>query len=75
MGGLTTTTEREDDGRWIAEVHPIPGALAYGHTQQEAIARARNLTGQLYEQDQAGSLDGELCVLLEHRALLGATRR
>ncbi|MGH7868494.1 MAG: type II toxin-antitoxin system HicB family antitoxin [Candidatus Dormibacteraceae bacterium] len=33
-------TDREDDGRWIAEVPAIPGAMAYGLTEQEAIAKA-----------------------------------
>jgi predicted RNase H-like HicB family nuclease len=28
-----------EDGRWIAEVVDIPGALAYGQSQQEALAR------------------------------------
>jgi predicted RNase H-like HicB family nuclease len=36
-------TEQETDGRWIAEVRQIPGALAYGSTQQEAVARAEAL--------------------------------
>ncbi len=31
--------EREDDGRWIAEAPGIPGALAYGCTEAEAISR------------------------------------
>lgn len=33
-------TEREADGRWIAEIPEIPGALAYGKTEQEAVAKA-----------------------------------
>jgi predicted RNase H-like HicB family nuclease len=28
--------ERETDGRWIAEVPSVPGAMAYGKTKQEA---------------------------------------
>jgi predicted RNase H-like HicB family nuclease len=32
--------EREDDGRWIAEIPSVPGAMAYGVTQEEAKARA-----------------------------------
>ena len=28
--------EREDDGRWIAEIPELPGALAYGNTPEEA---------------------------------------
>ena len=30
--------DREEDGRWIAEVATIPGALAYGATEAEARA-------------------------------------
>jgi predicted RNase H-like HicB family nuclease len=33
-------TERETDGRWIAEIPEIPGALAYGRTQRQAKAKA-----------------------------------
>jgi predicted RNase H-like HicB family nuclease len=33
-------TEREDDGRWIAEITDIPGVLAYGPTEEEAKANA-----------------------------------
>ncbi len=40
---FTIETEREDDGRWIAELREIPGALAYGETRDEAIARVRAL--------------------------------
>jgi len=30
--------EREQDGRWIAEVPVIAGAMAYGTTRDEAVA-------------------------------------
>lgn len=33
-------TERESEGRWIAEVTNIPGVLAYGTTKEDAIAKA-----------------------------------
>ena len=36
-------TEREDDGRWIAEVPDIPGVMAYGNTQREAVAKVEAL--------------------------------
>jgi predicted RNase H-like HicB family nuclease len=29
--------DREDDGRWIAEVMVLPGVLAYGTTREEAM--------------------------------------
>lgn len=35
--------EREDDGRWLAEVPQLPGVLAYGATREEAMARAQIL--------------------------------
>lgn len=35
--------DRETDGRWIAEVTDIPGVLAYGQTQEEAIAKVQAL--------------------------------
>jgi predicted RNase H-like HicB family nuclease len=40
---LSVQTEQETDGRWIAEIPQIPGVLAYGATQQEAVARAEAL--------------------------------
>ena len=35
--------EREEDGRWIAEIEAIPGVLAYGASANEAMARAEVL--------------------------------
>jgi predicted RNase H-like HicB family nuclease len=32
--------EREDDGRWIAEIPDLPGVMAYGQTREEAVAKA-----------------------------------
>jgi predicted RNase H-like HicB family nuclease len=40
---LRIETEREDDGRWIAEVPELPGVLAYGATADEASAKAEIL--------------------------------
>ena len=40
---LRIETEREDDGRWLAEVPELPGVLAYGATAEEASARAEIL--------------------------------
>lgn len=36
-------TECEADGRWIAEITLIPGVMAYGDTQQEAVAHVEAL--------------------------------
>jgi len=35
--------ELQADGRWIAEVVQLPGLLAYGATQKEAVASAQAL--------------------------------
>lgn len=35
--------EREDDGRWLAEVPDLPGVMAYGSTAEEAQAKAQVL--------------------------------
>jgi predicted RNase H-like HicB family nuclease len=35
--------EREEDGRWIAEVSELPGVLAYGESSLEAISKAEVL--------------------------------
>jgi len=34
-------TEREDDGPWIAEVVELPGAMAYGSTKDDALAKVK----------------------------------
>ena len=40
---LTIEIEQELDGRWLAEVPIVPGALAYGATRAETAARAEAL--------------------------------
>jgi predicted RNase H-like HicB family nuclease len=50
--------EEEDDGRWLAEVVDLPGVLAYGKTQQDAVARVQALAlrviAERLEQGEAG---------------------
>ena len=45
MAGFTfgVALERESDGRWIAEVVDLPGVLAYGATEPEALAQVQAL--------------------------------
>ncbi len=40
---FTVEYEREEDGRWLAEVVELPGVLTYGQSSDEAIARAQAL--------------------------------
>ena len=35
--------EREDDGRWIAEVPDLPGVMVYGETREQAIAKVQSI--------------------------------
>jgi len=35
--------EREEDGRWLAEVPELSGVMAYGNTAEEAMAKAQVL--------------------------------
>jgi len=35
--------EQESDGRWIAEIPSLPGAMAYGQSRGEAVAKAEAL--------------------------------
>lgn len=35
--------DREEDGRWIAEIESLPGVLAYGATRTEAQSKVEAL--------------------------------
>ncbi len=35
--------EREDDGRWIADVVDLPGVMVYGDTLDDAVAKVQIL--------------------------------
>ncbi|MBI4584919.1 MAG: type II toxin-antitoxin system HicB family antitoxin [Planctomycetes bacterium] len=35
--------EREDDGRWIAEIPELPGVMAYGKSEKAAVNAALTL--------------------------------
>ena len=40
---FTIEHEREEDGRWLAEVPELAGVRAYGATADEAMAKAESL--------------------------------
>ena len=35
--------DQEEDGRWIGEIPELPGVMAYGRTQAEAVAKVKAL--------------------------------
>jgi hypothetical protein len=43
MTQFTVELDREDDGRWIAEIPALPGALCYGSSKEEASRKAEAL--------------------------------
>lgn len=40
---FTVEVEREEDGRWIAEINELPGVLVYDDSVEQAQAKARAL--------------------------------
>lgn len=40
---MNIEVEREEDGRWIAEVPNIPGVMVYGQSQDEALSKVKAL--------------------------------
>ena len=67
MNDFTVEVDRETDGRWIGEVVDIPGALAYGTSRDEAVARAkalafRVLADRLEHGEQVPELEGVFAV-------------
>ena len=57
---LRIETEQEEDGRWIADVVEIPGAMAYGSTPHEAIAKVQALALRvLAERIECGEVELE----------------
>jgi predicted RNase H-like HicB family nuclease len=40
---LTIELDREEDGRWLAEVPTLPGVLCYGQDRDEAVAKVQAL--------------------------------
>jgi uncharacterized protein (TIGR03067 family) len=51
---LRIELDREDDGRWIAEIPDLPGVLAYGETRDDAIRKVTALAGPV---EQAAAED------------------
>jgi predicted RNase H-like HicB family nuclease len=55
---LEVEFDREEDGRWIAEIASLPGAMAYGETRDKALAAVeaialRILADQLESQHES----------------------
>lgn len=66
---LTFETEQEDDGRWLAEVPELPGVMAYGISESDAIARAAVLAlrvlAERLEHNESGPMDVRIVIAAE----------
>ena len=40
---LSIELDREEDGRWIAEIPDLPGVTSYGSSREEAISNTERL--------------------------------
>jgi predicted RNase H-like HicB family nuclease len=61
---FTIEVEQEEDGRWLAEVINLPGALVYGQTREEAVARVQALALRVVaEQLEHGETAPEMVTL------------
>jgi predicted RNase H-like HicB family nuclease len=40
---LRVILDREEDGRWLAEIPELPGVLTYGQTEDDAVTRVKAL--------------------------------
>ena len=68
MGEIRIELEREEDGRWIAEITEVPGVMAYGQTANDALQKVSQLlcqvlddrvsAGEITEQEAAEALKG-----------------
>jgi predicted RNase H-like HicB family nuclease len=44
---IAVEVEREDDGRMLASVPDLPGVMAYGATEDEAIRKVKSIALQV----------------------------
>jgi predicted RNase H-like HicB family nuclease len=40
---LTIEFDREDDGRWIADIPELPGVMVYGESKEDALKKVQEL--------------------------------
>jgi predicted RNase H-like HicB family nuclease len=50
---MTIELDREEDGRWLTEIPELPGVMAYGRSQEEALAKALRVMADRLEHGEA----------------------
>ena len=48
--------EREEDGRWLAEIPALPGVMAYGVTSADAVAKVQAIRQDLERPHGSGAI-------------------
>jgi predicted RNase H-like HicB family nuclease len=57
---LRVELEREEDGRWIAEIPSMPGVMVYGGTRDDALRAVEALALRvLADRLESGEIDSE----------------
>ena len=63
---LTIEVETELDDRWLAEIVTMPGVMAYGTTQAEAITQVQALALRVMaDRLEHGEMQGMVSVLFQ----------
>ena len=56
--------EREDDGRWLADIPALPGVMAYGATRAEAVKKVKVLAFRVIADEiEHGDRSPEVCIV------------
>lgn len=57
---LRVELDREEDGRWIAEIPSMPGVMVYGDTRDDALRAVEALALRvLADRLESGEIDSE----------------
>ena len=72
LSSLLVEFDREEDGRWIAEVPKLPGVMAYGNTKREAAQRVYAIALRtLADKVEQGNTPKQVARLFEYEMARG----
>lgn len=58
---FTIEIDREEDGRWIAEVLELPGVMVYGETEEQAVTKVVSLALRVLADKSVRSVETPRC--------------
>jgi predicted RNase H-like HicB family nuclease len=68
---LTVEFDREADGRWIADIIDLPGVMAYGTSQEEALSSVKALALRVLAEKMEHGVDGQTDLRVPSHAVEG----